>query len=305
MKSTRVVGWGSGIGIGLLVLEIAFLRALPYSTSWIENAEIEEISVVPTPNFQIRDIEWSVTEYQESPALGSLRKHLSEWCPLASGLDAAQCVSEVIAEHSELGSPPQEFFDATYSPALALEEHLAGKPGHCVTRSGLVAAALLSAGIPAVVVQVIPRNGAGHNIVGVWDRRYGWTLVDPTVPGLLVASNAPVTIESLLKGVGDLQVHSPRGQQETHPALTNVAALVLPEPWLYVRVGEKATRWPFRGAFVMAGNARVTLGPAQKGTLGLIFLTVVAVALLWCAVIRHAIRSSFIELAPDNERIER
>lgn len=260
-----------GVLLGLLLLisaELAALRRLQYSTSWIEGVSESDVGAPPTPDFRIGTLSWPVSEYAAEPALEPFRKEFSEHCRGTQGIDAALCAARALAARSPMGVPRHEFVDARYDPVAVLEEHLQGAPGHCVTRSSLIAAELLSVGIPARVVQFLPPSGEGHTILSVWDAGEGWTLMDPTVPGAVTRNGRATTAVQLLKDPSGVSVSRVGGAGTASVAasiaLNTAEAALYPEPWLYMRVGPHAASWPFRGAFARIGAAPLTLGPLQK-----------------------------------------
>lgn len=251
-----------------LAAEVEALRRLPYSTSWIEEVSETELGLAPTPDFEIGGLKWPVVEYAVASALEPFRKVFTEHCGGTEGIDAALCASRHLAGQSPIGAPRHEFVDANYDPIAVLEEHLQGAPGHCTTRSALVAAELLSVGIPARLVQLIPAAGGGHNIFSVWDVKEGWTLIDPTVPGVVTKTGHATSTRELLRYPTAVSVSS-SGAPTTSaagpsPALSTAETALYPEPWLYLRVGPRAAQWPFRGTFARIRRDRLTLGPLQK-----------------------------------------
>jgi hypothetical protein len=162
---------------------------------------------------------------------------------------------------------------------------MAGAPGHCLTRSAILATELLSVGIPARVVQFVPVEDRGHTLVEVWDDADGWTVVDPSTSGILVGSKSPAdsAVELLAdpstaewRGFGPASKQGVDGTAQTvHLRALLRGDVIYPEPWLYLRVGERAAPWPFRGEYARIGRAFPTLGPLQQ----LLFWTIPVVAL--------------------------
>ncbi len=54
--------------------------------------------------------------------------------------------------------------------------------------------------------------------------------------------------------------------------------MLFPEPWLYVRSGNRSAPWPFRGRFLCVGLGHWQLGPAQKSLIGFIGLSLIYIA---------------------------
>jgi len=180
------------IGLVLVALATYALKILPYSTSLIEHVESTDVeSPRPDPDFNLGSLRWEVSRYTVDPRLEPLRNYYRAHADGKKGLEAARLITEGIASHSPLGNPSQEFVDTGFDPVASFLLQLGGEPGHCTTRSGSVAAVLLASGIPARVFQIIPLDpdghlGAnGHNVLEVWDERSGWSLVDPTLGGML------------------------------------------------------------------------------------------------------------------------
>lgn len=251
-----------------LAAALVGLRELPYSTSWIEAASEIEAGVTPTPGFQVGGLAWPISEYAIAPSLEPFRAQFLKYCEGSDGVEAALCASRELARHSPLGEPRHEFVDAQYDPAAVLQEHLDGAPGHCTTRSALVTVQLLAVGIPARVVQVLPTDGSGHNVLSVWDSKIGWSLVDPSVPGLVTRDGDAVAARELLDDATSITISPDVSVAGTaaliNPAMTSAATVLFPEPWLYLRTGPRVARWPFRGSFARIGKAQLSLGPTQK-----------------------------------------
>ena len=96
------------------------------------------------------------------PRLEPLRNYYRLHAYGQKGLEAARLITEGIASHSPLGNPSQEFVDTGFDPVASFLLQLGGEPGHCVTRSGSVAAVLLASGIPARVFQIMPLDPDGR-----------------------------------------------------------------------------------------------------------------------------------------------
>lgn len=250
---------------------------LPYSSSIIESAETVGSGTPPSGGFfRLGSITWDLREFEADASLAVYREVFATYSRGTRGLDAVVNISDEFARRFPHGSPKDEFFLADYDPIHTLYAHLGGEGGHCVTRAGLVATTLLASGIPARVLQVLPPDLSGHNIVEIWDDSEGWVLFDPTtgyafrrrgrdeksgsyLSGEEAASSpGPVEIVPLGKvpaNVGDPRAFiSPRFFAGT---------LVYPEPWLYTRVGERYSHWPFGGRFVKLGAGGWQTGPLQ------------------------------------------
>jgi hypothetical protein len=115
----------------------------------------------------------------------------------------------------------------------------------------------------------------GHTLIEVWDDTTGWTLVDPSAEGFLTGATLRASAADLLADPAGLQWH-PFAKRSIDAAAGDSAAkgqyfrdllggnLLYPEPWLYLRHGERNARWPFRGQYARVGPTYVVLGPAQQ-----------------------------------------
>ncbi len=258
-----------------LVGQLFVLRELPYSTARLSGVAMEAMKEVPSPNFAAGDISWRVSEFATSPDLEPFRRSFESTCQGLQPVQAALCVSDRMASQFPHGDPPSEFVDAVFDPLTHLQIHSQGRSGHCVTRSSIMAAELLAVGIPARLVQLSPLDGSGgHNLVEVYQEDLGWVMVDPTYGGLVGDASGP---KSVLEMVGrpDAVRWFQRGMMPEPFQLTTAeieelyrpllrAAVVYPEPWLYLREGRKVAHWPYRGAYVHTGPGAFKLGPAQR-----------------------------------------
>ena len=255
-----------------IILSATYFR-LPYRSSEIAyyDGDYRGLLLPPTPNFTVGDIYFDVDGYNRAPELEPFRQYFRRNCGDAKGTDAAACMSEMLRANVPFGDPRSEFFQAEYSPLDTFQRHMSGMPGHCVTFSGLEAATLLSVGVPSAIVQVYPANGPGHNVISVWDDRYGWVLFDPLngsavkrrdhyasgVEAVMHPNNLQASI------IGDTE-DQPRYLEGFFADRNNFrGSVVFPEPWLYTRVGERQAGWPFRGRFLAFGQTLLKLGPVQ------------------------------------------
>ena len=273
LRSARAARLTGGVLV-VTAAGLAFgLRALPYSSSMFSEVGAEEAGRRPTPDFRLGPLFWPVVELQESAALAPFRKAFREACGTKLGLSAAGCAAAELARRSPFGQPRDEFIDRTFDPQDHFRRHLAGEPGHCLTRSAILATQLLSVGVPARVVQMLPADGRGHTVVEVWDDCCGWTLVDPTFGGMVRSpsrSASAAALQAAPESVRWSGIRSPafppgseRGRLEyVQGALKG--HLVYPEPWLYLRIGSRVAPWPFRNHVVRVGPRDLWLGPAQR-----------------------------------------
>jgi hypothetical protein len=261
-----------------VVLQVYVLRALPHSRSWIENIAPQPVANVEASSpehAQIGSLTWQASRYRECKTLEDYRALFDKCCPGEQGIKAATCVSDYMARTIPFGNPITEFLYGPYDPVNALRAHLSGVPGHCVNLSGLLATTLLSAGIPARVVQFVPPagNSGGHTVIEVYDRELGWVLFDPTYGGTVTINVTPASAQGALASPGQVRWKQlglanydadPHLFYETERFPLRDGALMYPEPWLYTRVGERESSFPFRARFVRVGEFSWYFGPLQK-----------------------------------------
>jgi len=249
---------------------VAALAAMPYSTSRIVRVDPDEARRPPMPGQpqSVGPLWWDYQVVQQSPALEPFRSEFQARCGGTAGLAAAECFSHAIAEKSRQGSPRTEFVDASYQPVAELRSQLGGHPGHCMSRSALTVTALLASGIPARIVQMLPRSSPdGHNVIEVYDPALGWVLYDGLYEATITSQGRPLSAVELTEATGALR-WSPSRERAPAADLYAGATINFPEPWLYNRVGERCASWPFRGCFAQIGARQLRFGPAQQGAFG-------------------------------------
>jgi hypothetical protein len=252
---------------------VVVMSRLPYSTSWITRVDEQAVIEQPSPGFALGPIAWDMDAYREAKSLEPFHTAFDAECGSLEGLEAAQCITAILQARIPYGAPKTELFDKTFDPAENLSAHLAGGSGHCTTRSGLTATALLARGIPARVVQLLPRTLPGHNMIEVWDRKLGWTLWDPLYMASFVSDGVPISSSALTKAepgkISYVTVPSAKGvapgepPPPMNPRRFAGATVHFPEPWLYTRVGSRCAVTPFRGCFAQIGVRQFQLGTAQ------------------------------------------
>jgi hypothetical protein len=288
-----VAGVGAfGGSLGLLIV----LKALPYSTVILEPVALSQARQRPSPNFSIGSVSWSVAAFAETKALQPFRDTMHAACGDAKGLAAAACATRQL-EVSSFGNPTSEFVNVDFDPIAHLERHLKGAPGHCLTRSAILAAELLATGTPARVVQMMPARGKGHTLVEVWDEALGWTVVDPTAGGYITGVTEHASAADLLADPNRVDWRSFKAQATPAEVVAKreyfrtllAGNLLYPEPWLYLRVGQRIAPWPWRGLYARIGPSHATLGPMQRTLSWAIpALATVGLALLATAWRRHS-----------------
>jgi hypothetical protein len=278
-------------GIGLIVVAGALvvgLRALPYSTVLLAAVDASDAMRAPSSSFAIGPLLWQVSDLAGAPALQTFRNAMRGACGDARGIAAAECATKVLTDRIPVGSPESEFVRIDFDPVAHFKAHMAGAPGHCMTRSAILATQLLSVGIPARVVQFVPVDDKGHTLVEVWDDSLGWAVVDPSSGGYVVGASSRAAIDLLAQPASvdwrpfgftkanDAEV----AQQNVHFRQLLAGNVLYPEPWLYLRVGERIAPWPFRGEYARVGAPFLTLGPLQH----FLFWAIPAIALLGVAL---------------------
>ncbi len=173
------------------------LRGLQYSKASLSSVTLQEALQPPDP-LALDGLRWHPEPYSRAPELAPMRALVREHCPGLTGFALGMCVSNVFAKRFGNGQPSREFFDRQHDPVAVFLGHLAGEPGHCVTRSGMLAATLLAAGTPARVAQVVGGDdGFGHNVIEIWDQARGWRVMRPSFAGLPVSSDGKTSAVDL------------------------------------------------------------------------------------------------------------
>ena len=236
---------------------LGVMKVLPYSTFLIEDVAVVATEPDPVRGFAIGSVRWDVEQLSRDESLTPFRRYFFEKCGEQAGTQAAMCLSEAFAKAFPAGEPQHEFLERHFDPAKSFESHVFGEPGHCVNRSAMLAATLLSVGVPARVVSFSPISGwGGHTLVEVWSGG-GWTVVDPTEVGL-VGSIRPASAAEIKSARGPLHLFNADGSvRQYYPFALSRAVVrgevVYPEPWLYTRTGRRFSFWPFRGRFTQVG----------------------------------------------------
>jgi Transglutaminase-like superfamily len=275
----RVALWPVGVGVVVSLASFVTLVAMPYSTSWIERTSSQSALEAPGPGVAVGRLTWDYALYQRSPALDPFRKAFAG-CADKTGVEAARCVTTILNTDSPVGRPLVEFVDARFDPATALATHLEHGAGHCTARSALGATALLSLGVPARVVQLLPQGASGHNVFEVYDPTHGWVMFDPSFDSSFLsedqyASSVEVSQAERLRW---------RRPHDGAPDPTTFAGATIsyPEPWLYTRLGERCAHLPFRACFAQIGPRQFRYGDAQHLAFGTSIASFVF-ALAWAA----------------------
>ena len=240
---------------GLALSFFVVAKNLPYSSSLVANADTAATES-DSNGFSIGPVRWEVAQFSKAPGLAPFRRYFFETCGGQTRAQAAMCLTRAFARAFPNGKPAHEFLERYFDPAADFRAHLSGQPGHCVSRSAMLATTLLSVGIPARVVSFVPRNGwGGHTLVEFWAGS-DWVSVDPTEMGL-VGSTQPGSAAAMKRMPGSLRLFNEDGSVRQDPYVLSESIahgeLVYPEPWLYTRTGPRISFWPFRGEFVQVG----------------------------------------------------
>ncbi|HEY0712641.1 MAG TPA: transglutaminase domain-containing protein [Polyangia bacterium] len=286
----------------LLLGELFVLRERTYSKAWLTTVPAQE-ALSPTSPHALGGVSWDPGLYRNAPALEPFAAMVREHCPKLPPFGLVTCLSNLLAKRFAHGGPPSQLFDQRFEPALALAGHLAGEPGHCVSRSGILAAALLVSGVPARVVQLqwLPDSGPahGHNAFEFFDPERGWTLFDPTYGGYFentagarsAAAAAFAGLPAFWQKAGAIPAgleNAPTPAESASLAPHAVAFLSYVEPWLYTRIGEKLAPEPFNGRFVIVGPHATAMVLGHWALRGAIVFT--GLALLGCGIAAFKLR---------------
>lgn len=275
-----------------MVLEVLTLRRFPYKSADLEFVSVGVARDEADPR-RLGSLLWDVDAYRHAPSLEPLRAMVRATCPASGPVPTAMCLTEAFARWFDNGPPTHEFFDRDYDPVATFEEHAHGAPGHCVTRSALIATSLLSVGVLARVVQLRPTRPDGHNVFEVWDPHDGWVLIDPSYGSWLDSGNGSRSAIAAVSASGSEHwargLRRPAGTSRLAPAELDELArpwlrgyIVYPEPWMYTRVGRRASHWPFRGHFVVVGPRSWRLG--------------IGIVALRCAILATALAAILVTL---------
>lgn len=262
--------WASGAVLSAIVC-VACLALLPGRSNQFVRVDVPRSEAPPqAAAFTFGPLYWDRLLYERDPSLNPLRTFFRAECGERRGVDAAVCLATRFSVLFPVEPPQHEFLDSKYDLIEDFEAHVHGAPGHCVTRSGLLAAVLLAVGTPARQLQILLTNRLGHNLVEVWDESWGWVVVDPSYLRIAVDSSGhPTSVNQVILGDASFKVIDPKFQTDFYDTLADLRAhgsipeIVFPEPWLYMRLGKRAASWPFRGLMVHTGGVHALAGPAQ------------------------------------------
>jgi hypothetical protein len=271
-----------------IAAQLYALRELKNSTSWITWVDGDEVAAAASdPDPEIGGIRWPAVWYASAGEMEPFRRFFNEHCGGLRGIAAASCVSNQLIERVPFGEPSTELFQPGYSPVVNFHEHLAGKPGHCVSYSAITANVLLSAGIPARMIQTLPKTKYGHTIIEVWDDQHGWAVLDPLSDSLITDGEKPISAiaahrlgGSVTRVKADLTKpnngHLNDYFKGDNPFAGTVFVL---EPWIHARAGEK--QMPVvRGSFLAFGEWDPGYGLYQKLLFAGILISLLAGAVI-------------------------
>ena len=277
----------------LLVADVLTLQRLDYSKGWLDRTSVAE-ELHPADPLRLGKLSWDPHIYANSPQLGPFLALVRDHCPSLRPIETTRCLSNFLAARFSQGAPRHDLFDEAFVPIDDLNRHLAGEPGHCVSRSGIIATAMLAAGMPARVVQLRPLADTGHNALEVYDPEFGWIFFDPSFGGELKSSDGRFSAVALLASEGrpqwiqsakrpDLTSGLPSDWKGLYAGATPQILrghLIYPEPWLYTRVGPRLAPAPFRARFHVVGPRSLRLAFGRMFLHGGIVLTAMALLVL-------------------------
>ena len=270
----------------------------------MSSADIVTASSDPGHGFSIGSVRWEVEQFSSAPVLAPFRRYFVEKCGGQTGTAAAMCLSEAFARAFPAGTPKHEFLERHFDPVTNFEAHLSGQPGHCLSRSAMLATTLLSVGIPARVASFTPRSGwGGHTLVEVWAGG-DWVVVDPTEVGL-VGSIRPSSAAGMKHMPASLRLFNGDGSlRQDHYVLSQSVEsgeLVYPEPWLYTRTGPRFSFWPFRGKFIQVGVYRWRFStPLLLCRLAFVITVLTGLYFLAGLLFRKRIERIEVQLSPES-----
>ena len=246
---------------------------MAYSRASLRSVAADEAGSGGDP-LRLAGLDWHPAAYATAAALEPIRSAVAQHCPGSAGYPLATCLANLFAQRFSQGMPTREFFNRQHNPAAVFQAHLSGEPGHCVSRSGMLAVALLATGTPARVVQILSQDGTrGHNVAEVWDDGR-WRVLDPSFAGRLESADGSTSAIDMTTAPFPRWRHSAtrvkvpgvnqaEALREYEQDRLRGALIIYPEPWLYTRVGEPMASWPLRGRFVIVGARTLQVGLGQ------------------------------------------
>lgn len=261
------------LSIAAIVLSGLWLVMLPGTTALYRF--VEHVNVPANADrFSVPPLQWPMDTYQKAPSLALYRDTFAEHCAALTpitperGLLAARCISDLLAKRFAHRTPRSEFFSKEYSPEEALRAHLAGAQGHCTSRAGLMATMLLAIGVPARVVQVLNPQVGGHTLIEVLTESH-WVAVDPSYGVVLGDGSSSLSLSEALDAPDVLarerwvspdpaSMFALNSYQYFKRALG--ARMMIPDPWMYTRIGAASAPWPYRTTVLVEGPPALAFG---------------------------------------------
>ncbi len=296
------------LAFALALSMLAVAKTLPYASSLMSSADIAITASDPSHGFSIGPVRWETGQFSRASVLAPFRRYFAEKCAGQTGAGAAMCLSKAFDRAFPAGMPKHEFLERYFDPVSNFEAHILGQPGHCLSRSAMLATTLLSVGIPARVVSFTPRSGwGGHTLVEVWDGA-DWIAVDPTEVGL-VGSVRPSSATGMKQTSAPLRLFDTDGSIRQDPYLLSSSVesgeLVYPEPWLYTRTGPRFSFWPFRGKFIQVGIYRWRFGtPLLLCRVGLLISVMAGLYFLFEMQLRGAKKKPVVSVLSSKPKVE-
>jgi hypothetical protein len=289
-------------------LQMISLEKLDYTRARVELIGLQDALRPPLP-LHLGPLRWDAPQDGLGPSTSPLSGFVRASCTApAPPLTLAACLTSALASRCPHGPTVLAILDPATEYPSTVSGHLAGQPCDGTTRSSILAAALLRAGVPARLVHMTnPSAGITHTAIEVLDRKRGWQLFDPLFAGTVTASaggSAAAVITASPEEIRFQQLaDTPAGVgvdldgQRFYlgaPGKPRATHLVYPEPWLYTRSGQPTAPWPFVARYVVAGPPSWSLGIGQHVLCILLPLTFVglAVTFVWDLRVRRSTRQA-------------
>ena len=113
--------------LALVLVALGVMRALPYATFLVENADVGVVASEPNHGFSVGSVRWEVEQFSRDASLASFRLYFRKTCGNKTGTQAAICLSTALDRAVPLGTPKHEFLERQFDPAADFEAHLRGK----------------------------------------------------------------------------------------------------------------------------------------------------------------------------------
>jgi hypothetical protein len=288
-------------------LEMISLEKLDYTHARVELVGLQDALRPPLP-LHLGPLRWDAPPDGHAPATSALPGFVRASCMVpAPPLELAACLTNALASRCPHAPTGRTVLDPAREYPSMVSRHLAGQPCDGPARSGMLAAALLVAGVPARLVHMTnPSAGITHTAIEVLDGERGWQLFDPLFAGTVTASAGGSAAAVTMAGPEEIRfdrIANPpagvgvdldgQGFYEGIPGKPRATHLVYPEPWLYTRSGQPTAPWPFAARYVVAGPLSWSLGIGQRVLCGLVPLTFAGLAVVFVLDLRARRRTRY------------